>query len=165
MDFLMGIGASLAASIIGVLLGYVIGGVRYKKTIDEAPRKYVEYLGDLIFKAEKYVNCNDEEEVIINARAVVSTRDDIRRHLIVLTKVLNLEIDRLARELGYEYEGFPSHKGKYSDEREPDVKALRKTLIVLAKKWPMKKDQIEFEIRKVISELGLDRIFFKRFGL
>jgi hypothetical protein len=147
---------SAAAALLSALVlavasaggGYLIGKdqqrQQYVQTLQAAPEVYISDLGRLIEDADR-----PGGDLVAETRAIVSTRDDLRSSLTSLSELLNSDIDALARSL-VEYEKPP--RGKR------DATAVQERIKVLAKKWPSKKRQIEYEIRKLLAELGVDRI-------
>lgn len=126
--------ATVVSAIIGRQSGKKIGREEKQKEIDGAPRKYVEHLGKLIHTAIG----KGSKAAVLNARAIVSTRDDLQGSTMKISEVLNSDIDRLAREV-----------------KDAGDSAVYETIQVLGKKWPAKKDQVEVELRKVLAELGI----------
>ncbi|MCG8345785.1 MAG: hypothetical protein MI685_11610 [Chlorobiales bacterium] len=134
MEFILSVTASLVAAGIAAFIGYHQRGITFRKAIMSAPEKYIEHLDNLINDALK----DTENTLTVNAKAIVSTRDDLKSSLAALSKLFNSDIDRLKEQL----------------ERN-DEAMLKETIIVLSKKWPSKKDQIRIELSKLISEIGL----------
>jgi hypothetical protein len=122
---------------------------RHQARIDAAPRKYVAALDSLISRGitEGITNA------IINGRAIVAARNNLRSSLVSIAGYLNSEIDRLSGELG---QSFIEIKGlDPSRAQNPDPLVIYESIQVLSRIWPSKKEQIEVEIRKVLVELGL----------
>lgn len=84
----------------------------------------------------------------MHSRAIVAARDDLKGTLVSLSALLNSEIDRLSAEV------------RDAWAPESSVEPLRSTVNVLKLKWPAKRDQIkiEIEVRKLLAELGLERL-------
>lgn len=137
LEFGTGILASLFAAAIAAGIGYVFRGLQFKKAVFNAPKRYVDHLDNLINGAVD----GGFNNVEINGRALVSTRDDLRKSLVSLADLLNSDIDLLSSQIE---KGYKHH-------------LIYETVQVLSKKWPSKKDQIQVEIRKVIAELGLEK--------
>ncbi len=143
-DFSISVGGSLFASAIILFVGYLFGGNEYKQKINAASLVYAKNLDKLIKMAVK----EGPYRAIVNARAIVSTRNDLRSSLEVILKNLNDEIDILEAQI-VEREKSP---------RNVVEKDIFETIEVLSKKWPSKKAQIENGIRKVLAEMGLDKV-------
>jgi hypothetical protein len=123
-----------------------------RRKLDAAPRKYVEELEKLIAQAYK----EGIEKAVVNARSIVSTRNDLRSSLISISSRLNSEIDQLAIDIGHTIikPAEPSIRTTEANENNP--KRAYETIEVLYRNWPAKKVQIEVEIKKLLAELGLD---------
>jgi hypothetical protein len=157
MELIIGIIGSLISASIAGTVSYMWRGNLYEKRVDEAPKKYVNYLGELIKKAEVAVkNSYTQDDIIVAARSIVSTRDDLRKHMITIASVMNSEIDRLSDELGNGSDILVPRQN-YERKNKIDIDELKRTIRVLAEKWPIKEVQIENEIRKIITELGLEK--------
>ena len=127
--------ATVAAAVIGLQSGKKQGREEKEKEIDDAPRLYVEHLDKLIGVAVR----EGTKAAVLNARAIISTRNDLRGSTMKISEVLNSDINRLDREV----------------EEEAGQGAVYETIQVLGRKWPAKKDQVEVELRKVLAELGI----------
>ena len=143
---LIGAGATIAAAVIGLKSGKKAGRKEKEKEIDDAPRKYVDHLDRLIQEAIR----EGGDKAVLNARAIVSVRNDLRNSMLNISERLNSDIDRLAEEIG---EAKESPRFNRREAASPAV--IFETIQVLSKKWPAKKDQVEIELRKVLAELGL----------
>jgi hypothetical protein len=66
-----------------------------------------------------------------------------------LHQLLNGDIDRLEQE---------SKRVEVNSNSDHEVNALKQTMKVLKTRWPAKKPLIETELRKLVTEIGLDRI-------
>jgi hypothetical protein len=163
--FLVGVGSSLVASILAGAVGYLFRGQRFRQKVTAAPEKYVAHLDRLISSAVM----EGVGRSVINARAIVAARDDLRDSLLSLTSLLDSEIDVLQQQLeilprfGFELFELRSpldrqrdRPGRSDDRDRYDAQQLFETIEVLAKKWPAKRDQIKYALRKMIAELGLD---------
>ncbi|WP_137916979.1 hypothetical protein [Hydrogenophaga sp. 2FB] len=84
------------------------------------------------------------DQAMIDARAIVSTRNSLRAVLTSLAASLNSEIDRMEELIG---------EGKVPTSREGQI---RETLSVLKRTWPAKETELDVAVRKLITELGLD---------
>lgn len=142
--------ATLGAALIGKNWGEKRGKKKerdaWRKTLSSAPTVYTEHLADLIDKAAKA----RQQDVLTHARAIVATRDDLKRTLVTLSGLLNSEIDRLSAEVR-------DASAPNDNVPQASVERLQSTIEVLKMKWPAKRDQIEIEIRKLIAELGFER--------
>ena len=118
-------------------IGYIFARSKYKKVVDSAPTTYAGQIGRLIEQASK-----DDGPVRVNAQAIVSTRNDLSSTLMSLKGIMNSDIDVIAELLG----------GQDNDD------LIAERMAVLVKKWPAKTEQVEIEIRKLLTELGFDRL-------
>jgi len=151
MDIVNNIIAPLIVGIITAGFGWLWALRKIKQRIEAAPKRYVNELDKLIFKALN----EGKQKAVINARAIVSTRNSLRNSLVELSKHLNSEIDRLAQEIGETVETpLPPSKLQMMPE-SIDAEKAYDTIIVLSKIWPSKKIQVEYEIRKLLTDLGI----------
>ena len=137
MDFITQVLAGLTVAALSALAGYAFRGRRYAKTIKEAPRRYVEHLDRLICEALDA----GSNLARVKSQSIVSTRNDLRGSLSAIANRLNSDIDTLESQL----------------QAQAPVQELFGTVQVLHDKWPAKKDQIEYEIRKLMAEIGLEK--------
>jgi hypothetical protein len=165
------ISAGIISAVVGGLIlssitaagGFVFGSDRSKKKfrqkVKSAPSEYAERLGIMIQKAHAEGVSNS----VVNARAIVAVRNEIRGSLISLSGALNSEISRLEGILSGT--GFPSATEKSfqmlservtKEVSEPDPQELFHYIEVLHRTWPEKRVVIEREIKKLITELGLE---------
>ena len=116
--------------------GFILGkkDVEYEKRHEAVISRFSQDLYQMIIDASLAKN----KDVFPAARALVSSRDDARTPAITLSKLLNSDIDVLADNI------------KKQDEYQ-----TRETLKILKQKWPTKMHQIDNEVRKLITELGL----------
>jgi len=155
-DFFKQVTAAVAAGSILAGGGYFIGesigedeGVqkeraRLEQMFENAPKAYTKLLDDRINEKTN----NEPRQVLIKARAIVSTRDDLRGTLTSLNSLLNSEIDTLAQQL----------KSSEAQRRLGDgwnSRELEETIEVLKRKWPSKMNQVDIEVRKLLAELGV----------
>lgn len=120
-----------------------------RKKVEAAPRKYVAELDALIQRAIK----EGDDFAIVNARAIVATRNSLRASLVAISSQLNSEIDRLSQEIG---QPVPQHQTvNATGPQAPSASEVFRTIQVLSRIWPAKRVQIEVEIRKLLAELGL----------
>ena len=131
----------------GVEVGYKEAQSKYIKQVKSAPEVYVEELERIITIAIS----GESPDIIADARAVVSVRDDLRRSLTSIASSLNSQIDRLSTEVKKAEEQVKLGEAVYTRD-------IERTIDVIGKKWPSKKAQIEVEVRKLIAELGLEKI-------
>lgn len=124
---------------IGGAGGKLFADRRYEQRYAAAITKYSEEIGKLIEKASSA----QDDELLMAARTIVDTRDDLRSSIEALDKLLDSEIDLLKTQLG---------SNENSDEH---MKNVQETIQVLHGKWPSKKTQIDVEVRKLFIELGL----------
>jgi hypothetical protein len=129
--------------VIGYLFGVTDERARFEQTVRAAPEEYVRLLREQIESGGH----GEPLDTRVHARSIVRVRDDLRGSLSNLAKHLNSEMDRLAKLLA-KYEQNPSP----ALEREIQV-----TIRVLRQTWPSKETLITYELRKILSELGLDR--------
>lgn len=174
MEFFIGVGASLVASIISFGFGYFFKSHQYTVKYNAAPRVYLEHLEKLISQSIE----EGKEHAVSNARVIVAARDRLRFSLVSMSSHLNSEIDSLSRLLNTPFDNLQSlremeNEGtiKTSDTYSQDVnnKSERKdysfppnfeertfkTIEELWKGWPTRKSLLEVEIRKLLVELGL----------
>jgi len=155
MDIINNIVAPLiVAIIIGAItgvFGWLLANRRIQRKLDAAPRKYVEELDQLI----KNAIAEGPTKADVNARAIVSARNSLRKSLISISGNLNSEIDRLASEIGEEVIHQPAPSTRTPAYSEISKDRAFQTIEVLSKVWPAKKTQIVVEIRKLLAELDL----------
>ena len=123
--------------------------IRYM--LDSAPEKYIQHLETAI---KNGIN-EGEEKAVINARAIVDIRNDLRKTLMNISNLLNTEISYLATQIGKIDEIDKLHGYKNNKSNKIDEKEIYETIQVLDRKWPSKQDQVKVEIQKVLAELGL----------
>ena len=143
--------------IAGLIVAGISGGAGWglkklqtRKKIKALPKKGVERIEGLIRKAI----IEGKDKCIINAKAIVASRDAMRKSLITLSNALNSELDKLAIAIGETVEMAERYE-RISDH-ETNVEQVWEQLQVLERYWEMKGDEIEDGIRKVITELGLE---------
>lgn len=129
---------------------WLLSKLWFNGKIDAAPKKYVEALDKLISDGLK----EGEERAVVNARAIVATRNTLRASLVSISGHLNSEIDRLARQIGESVPDVPGPSRPTSDV-QPSAAAAFETIQVLAKMWPAKRIQVEVEVRKLLAEMGI----------
>lgn len=140
--------ASLAAGAAGYWWGQSTERLRYEQQLNAAIEFYGAGLGRLIVEATQ----DPDADVVVSARAIVGARNDVRTSLSSVSGLLNSEIDELSRqtELFQDLDAAGDEPGAAAAK-----KRIQEALAVLAKKWPMKQEQIRVEIRKLHAELGL----------
>jgi hypothetical protein len=140
------------AAIVGVAT-WIASGRYHKRKIEVAPRKYVQHLDELINRGIT----EGRDNAILNARAIVSVRNDLRRSLVSISSLLNSEIDILQENVGTaENNSENTNENNIRRRRDANAASAYDTIQVLSRKWPSKKDQIEVELRKLLTEIGLD---------
>jgi len=137
-------GIALVVSLVTALITRAYYRQRYKAVYEAAAKKYCKFLGRQIRKAAKV----DDGKVEVQARSIVAVRDDLRKRLVTLSDLLNSEIDELQRDLTLLKEN--------PDDLERR-QAVKNTVEVLNQKWPSKSMLIETEIRKLLTELGMQK--------
>ena len=160
--FYIGVGSSLVAALLAGALGYAWRGQRFRQKVIAAPERYIDHLDKLIATAAM----DGTSRAVINARAIVAARDDLRDSLLSLALLMNSEIDVLQSQLElppsllfeHSQRSAKSRAGRSDDTQRYDSQTLFETIEVLSKKWPSKKDQIRYALRKMIAELGLDEM-------
>lgn len=143
----MGFFETVLAGLIVTGIGGAVGrywGVkserkRFFQKREAAVKQFAAELKKLIAAAQP-----QGEGALIDARAIVSTRNSLRAVLTSLAASLNSDIDRMEELLG---------DGKVPASREGQV---RETLSVLKQTWPAKETELDVAVRKLITELGLD---------
>ncbi len=162
-------GAKMGTLLITVAGGLIVAGVSWVSAriyernkvavmLDAAPRNYVAELDKLITQAV----AEGKDKAVLNARAIVKVRNDLRNSLVTISTKLNSEIDRLAVQLG---EIVPVAQGPSVPAAEkPTVSAAAawETIQVLQKVWPAKKKEIEDAIRQILTEIGLNPNQYKK---
>jgi len=151
VEVLSGITVAILAWLAGMLYGRILGAKKARDHLKASPRKYVEHLG----KAIKAAANEGPQNAIINARAILAIRDSIRPSMIVISQLLNSEIDLLATQVGGVTVRLKIDSER-RDKDDPNFEEIYKTLLVLDRSWAIKRDQIEDQIRKLIVELRLD---------
>jgi hypothetical protein len=158
-NFIVSIIASLVAAAVAGTVGYALRGKRLKQVVKAAPSIYADRLGGLIEKAYN----DGVERALVNAHAIVSVRNDMRSSLISVSQHLNAEISMLQAILYGDYESqemestlkrFLATKGKSLTKADPAQ--VYRLIEVLYKTWPEKRKIIETQIRKLVTELGLE---------
>lgn len=144
--------AGLIVAAISGTSGWGISRVVTKRKIKALPKKWVDRIAVLIDEGIS----EGRERCVINAKAIVASRDAMRKSLVTLTDALNSEIDRLALLLGFAVEN--AERYPQSEREGIDVEAVWERLEVLKKYWGMKGPEIEDGIRKVLIELGVKDI-------
>ena len=128
--------------------GYLLGArneqVRYVQRVRSAPEEYVGLLKAQIESASR----DEPVNIRVRARSIIRVRDSLGGSLLNLSKQLDSEIDRLAQLLD-KYEQGPS------EQLDTEI---HDSIAVLQRTWPAKEKLIVYELRKVVAELGLDRV-------
>jgi hypothetical protein len=143
LDIVVKVIVALAIAAAGTAAGFLLHRRRYRERFRAAAKIYADRIGQQIDKAYS----EKDGGVLVHGRAIISIRDDLRDHLLNLNGLLNTDIDRLKEEISV-LERNPS-----SPEA---IKRASDTISVLKEKWPIKAEQVEIEIRKLLTELGLE---------
>lgn len=133
LNFILSIIASLIAAIIFSFIAFLFGKTsgyksvenEYKKIIEAAPSTYAAQLDSLI----KLSIVEGHRKVIINARAIVATRNDLQKFQLTIANLLNSEIDSLGKKIIH----------MTNDCSEDEKMNLFDDFVVLDKKWPSKR--------------------------
>lgn len=122
----------------------------YEQVYQSAVEQYANSLGSLIGKAKGDIDDNlSQERIEVSARAFVGARNELVKTLTNLSGSLNNEVDELEKAIE-ELQKNPNDKA--TQDR------VRKAILVVAQKWPVKDVAIKVQIRKLLAELGLERI-------
>ncbi|WP_444921341.1 hypothetical protein ACJJID_02460 [Microbulbifer sp. CnH-101-G] len=152
MGFLETIIAGLIVAGVSGAVGWAGSKIVFRRKIEALPKKWVDQIAALIQEALS----EGSDRCIINAKAIVASRDAMRKSLITLNDSLNSEVDKLAELLGNKIER--AERWEQGQENKINVDEVWQQIQVLDKYWRMKSDEIESGIRKVLSELGVDKI-------
>src|SRR5262249_55295625 len=141
------------------LVGWLLRGQREAQKLRNAPANYANRLGELIERAHR----EGKELAVVNAKARVSVRNDMRDSLITISKNLNSEISQLQGLLFGEIDAIDTEFRRFDTRRTttpraPDPLALYEIFEVLHRTWPEKKIIIETQLRKQLTELGLESV-------
>lgn len=156
--------AALVGSSITALYDYKKeqrGRTEHERRIQELKDKYTaaheatvktfsNRLGKTIYAGEKVViGAPAPSDIEVAARTIVATRNDLRSGITTISQFLNSDIDQLDKDVA-------------NLKKEPKSKVyqenVKKTIRVLAGKWPGKAEKIDAESRKLLAEMGLERI-------
>ena len=150
----------------GIKEGIRVAKDIYRQRMQSAPEVYIDRLSKLISEAFQ----EGVTRASLNAKAIVAARNDLRDSLLSITNLLNTEITTLERITSTDLVYHPSYLAPFYEDTsdvisraDPREIARRneetyEMIEVLHKKWPSKADQIKFAIRKLIAELGIDRL-------
>ena len=117
--------------------------VRYKA----AGETYVNSLGTLVNKGGDLASNNPgEENLEVAGRAIVGSRNELASRLTSLSGTLDHEIDELEQDIA---------RLKKASRNKANQDKVKKDLLVLREKWPIKSESIKVEIRKLFVELGV----------
>lgn len=144
----------IAPILVAIIIGFftwLFTKRKVKRKIKAAPKIYVNELDKLIRRGV----AEGIENAIINARAIVSARNSLRKSLLAISSQLNSEIDRLANEIGEEGVRIPDPTMSKDEIKSIDRENAYNTILVLNRIWPAKKEQIEVEVRKLLAEMGI----------
>lgn len=131
--------------------GWWWGHRQSKKKIDAAPRVFVDELDKLISDA----HAEGRDKAIVNGRAIVAARNTLKRTLDKINSDLNSEIDALGRAVG-EPTGTFDQLRQETQRPNANAGAAYETIEVLYRMWPVKKKQVETDIRVLLAILGID---------
>lgn len=153
MGFIETLIAGLLVALISGTTGYLIKQSQARRNINGAPRKYINRLGEMIERAVR----DGKENCIIHGKAIIATRNTLKDSLSSASDKLNSELDVLAKRLGMDYKTkvVESHSG---NQRKVNCEEVWESIQVLNEYWPIKKVEIEYEIKKIITELDLGKI-------
>lgn len=112
----------------------------YRRTIEEAPRRFAAILNNLISEAATEVG---GPQLMSAARALVAARNGFDSVLDTIKNRLNSEITALERELA---------------QPHPNAHRIAELIETLRRKWPAKQEEIEAAIRKILTDLGLSLV-------
>jgi hypothetical protein len=153
--FLRDVTTNVVGGVISGVLLLIVGAYyygssterqKYEKVLNDAPTVYVEHL----HKKIKQPVSGNAGEILLKAKDIVSTRNDLRSTLTAMTALLNSEIDHLSAQL--DAADAKRLRGDYWNSGE-----IEEALKVLERKWIVKPDQVKFEVRKLLGDLGLTR--------
>ena len=142
------IGGLVVAAISGAV-GWLFSSLAMRKKIKALPEKWVKRIRELINDAVSA----GRDDCIVNAKAIVASRNAMRKSLISLSNSLNSEIDNLAFLLGEKVQ--LAEKFERGESHEIDKSKVWEQLRVLQKYWEMKQDEIKDGLGKVMVEIGV----------
>jgi len=151
MDIINNIVAPLIVALITWALGRAWERRRIERKIDAAPKIYVQELDKLIARAMQ----EGPTKAVVNARAIVSARNSMRKSLVSISSNLNSEIDRLAVEIGEELLQVAQPSMPTTNVPASSNDRAFQTIEVLSRIWPSRREEIVVQIRKLLAELGL----------
>jgi hypothetical protein len=145
----------IVAAVVGAAgwaAGKAKGRRQMQQQIEAAPEVYVAHLDKLIDRA----NSEGLNNILVNAEAIVTTRNQLQSSLSSLRGLLNSEIDLLAHDL----ESIHRHRTSSVQELAQvwvrnDLQHAYERVQVLQRVWPSKKDQVKIELRKLLAELNI----------
>ncbi len=136
----------IATLIVGLLIGTWRGNRRYRQKIDGAQEVFVRQMDGLIQRAI----AEGEDSCLVNAQAIVSTRDSLRTTLGELSKYLNSDIDKISSAMSVMTQ--PENPSGLDDSRK---KSVWHSIQVLSRTWPSKGEQVKVEVRKLLAVLAI----------
>jgi hypothetical protein len=148
------LGSLIAAAIVAVISyssGRKAGAISERKIFEQriksAGEVYAARLGKLIHDAQRYWATSYKEGIESKSRAIVDTRNQFSFSLTGLSRLLNSQIDKMEKILE------DVQPGQLDQER---AKQLGMLIRVLGDTWPGKTEQLKYETRKILADLGLE---------
>lgn len=154
LNYLNNIVAPLIVALLSGTFTWIWALRTNRKRIAAAPKMYVEHLDNLI----KNGVTEGVSSAVLNARAIVAARNSMRGSLTTISSQLNSEIDRLEAELSEVIVSpkTPSMSRPNTNDGSPEK--IFETMQVLNKIWSARRTQIEVEMRKLLAEMGLQKV-------
>jgi hypothetical protein len=151
------------AAITG-LAGYFFGFNRAEAEnefrVRSAALDYATQLRDAIMRAERSLNSGPgvtDGNVRVYGRSILKIRDDLRDSLKSLSDQLNSELDKLSSLID-QYEKTSTEDTAARGALGHDITV---TIRVLYETWPSRQLKIDSAVRKVMIDLGLERIYYR----
>ena len=154
--FIAVVSSLIASAIIGIagfFIGQVYASERYERQFRSAQLEYAKQLGRLISRTSQ----DGLADAVVNARAIVALRNEQVATLTALQHLLNSEITEMQRvlERANLLDGGRGNGGASVEDVRRELHAL---LRVLRAKWEGKERRIRVAVRKLMTELGLERL-------
>ena len=144
------LGALISAAVIAAV-AFVLG----QRTIERRyTTEYEAALTSFSLELEKAITNDANIEELVKATAIVSIRNSVRNELMNVNRILNSDIDTLS-ELLAKAEEF---KNQGKNIPRPLARQIEERMDVLRLTWPSKKPQIDVALRKLLAEIGIERI-------